>query len=270
MPTPQTAAPAAAPAAAATSSAGEAQPMAVSPAPEAQGASAEAAAAADQQLGAQQAGSQQQLQAQQAQQAAALPYGMPAMLFEAVLQSNLRHLSTIQLFSVRASAQAHAWRPCLPCLRVLAGNHALIAPRLPPPTPPQLQPEYSRFMWRLTEHLQDGVKAGNARKSAKREPTSSPGMDAAGGGSGSGLSGMAGGDCQLAALTSRRGCVRAGPGWASGACGRARPPLRLQGGPCAGPCRPAFPLPRVVGPRPNRQPPTFPLSVQRRPAGRDC
>ncbi len=65
--------------------------------------------------------------------------------------------------------------------------------------------EYSRFMRQLTHHLQDAVAAGTARKAAKREPTSSPGgMDISGSASAGGGS-CAGGECQLQALTSRRG-----------------------------------------------------------------
>lgn len=66
-------------------------------------------------------------------------------------------------------------------------------------------------MWQLANHLQDAVLAGSARKAAKREPTSSPGgmMDVSAAQSGSGASGAAGGECQLAALTCRRGWVGA-------------------------------------------------------------
>ena len=71
------------------------------------------------------------------------------------------------------------------------------------------QMEYSRFMRQLTHHLQDAVAAGTARKAAKREPTSSPGgMDISGSASASASAGggsCAGGECQLQALTSRRG-----------------------------------------------------------------
>jgi uncharacterized membrane protein YgcG len=69
------------------------------------------------------------------------------------------------------------------------------------------QMEYSRFMWQLTRHLQDAVATGTARKAAKREPTSSPGgMDISGSASASAGGGsFAGGECQLQALTSRRG-----------------------------------------------------------------
>ena len=74
-----------------------------------------------------------------------------------------------------------------------------------------LQLEYCRFIWQLTNHLEDAVAAGTARKAAKREPTSSPGgMDTSGSASASGAGGggsYAGGECQLQALTSRRGWV---------------------------------------------------------------
>lgn len=61
--------------------------------------------------------------------------------------------------------------------------------RLPPPRPAPLRP-------------QDAAQAGTARKAAKREPTSSPGGMETSAQSGSG---GGGGDCQLSALTSRRG-----------------------------------------------------------------
>lgn len=74
---------------------------------------------------------------------------------------------------------------------------------------PILQPEYNRFIWSLVIHLGEAVAAGTARKAAKREPTSSPGGMDASAASGSMSNASAAGDCQLAALTSRRGWVAA-------------------------------------------------------------
>ena len=65
-------------------------------------------------------------------------------------------------------------------------------------------------MWTLALHLGEAVAAGTARKAAKREPTSSPGGMDVSAASGSLSNASAGGECQLAALTSRRGWA----GWA--------------------------------------------------------
>ncbi|KAL4452636.1 hypothetical protein ABPG75_008298 [Micractinium tetrahymenae] len=153
---------------------GGVQPMALSPAP-----SSDDRAAGQQPAAAAGTGGGEQPPAQQQgggtagaqQQLAAAPagaYGMPRELYETILCSNLRQLSQMQLLSM----------------------------------------EYCRFMWNLSARLEEAVRAGTARKAAKREPTSSPGameLSAASASASGGGGGNGGRECLLAALTSRRG-----------------------------------------------------------------
>jgi hypothetical protein len=125
-----------------------------------------------------------------------------------------------------------------------------------------MQADYCRFMWQLVHLLGEAVATGTTRKAAKREPTSSPGGGDAGGGAGAGAPQRS---CQLAALTSRRGCAAAptGPGTPTSAA-LARPALHLAADarlphPSASlhrRCLPGAPLPIALVP-------------QERPGGRD-